>query len=221
MTPFRATGTRIVVLGTGTGVGKTHVSAALVGAAARARLRVAGLKPVETGVGVDAEGTDAAVLSRAAGVFHVKHSLYGLPDPVSPHLAARRAHVRIDLGTLRRWVDAAAERGVKHVVYISCAAVSHGEEVPGLVARRAAEHREVHAGTEVTPGGRKDDRTCASSIADLADDVGQLARRHLEALGPRGGREHLTRFRCERVEEQLHGGRRIVDDEHLHAFNHV
>lgn len=39
-------------------------------------------------------------------MFHVKHPQpYALPDAVSPHLAARRAGVVVDLGVIRRWVD--------------------------------------------------------------------------------------------------------------------
>jgi dethiobiotin synthetase len=36
----------------------------------------------------------------------VKRSLYAWPDPVSPHLAARRAGAGIDLGSIREWVHA-------------------------------------------------------------------------------------------------------------------
>lgn len=98
---------RVVVLGTGTGVGKTHVTRALLLAARALGFDAVGLKPVESGVTPDAaDSTDAALLADAAGVFHVKHSRHAFPDPVSPHLAARRAGVRIDLGDLRRWVDA-------------------------------------------------------------------------------------------------------------------
>ena len=96
---------RIVIVGTGTGIGKTHLGIALVAAAARRGWSVAGLKPVESGVPADAPGEDAAALA-AASSFHVKHPQpYALPDPVSPHLAARRSGVTIDLDRIRRWVD--------------------------------------------------------------------------------------------------------------------
>lgn len=68
--------------------------------------------------------------------------------------------------------DAAAERGVKHVVFISCAAVAHGEDAPGMVAKRAAEEHLVKSGLSYTilrPG------LFAANYADLA--------RRLEANG--------------------------------------
>ena len=88
---------RIVVVGTGTGIGKTHLSVALVAYLARAGRQVCGLKPIESGVPPGAVGEDATALA-AAGVFHVKQPQpYALPDPVSPHLAARRLGVLHDV----------------------------------------------------------------------------------------------------------------------------
>ena len=93
----------ILVAGTGTGIGKTHVSAALLLAWARALAargvvepKLAGLKPVETGVtpgdsplALGADG-DGATLERLS-TFHVKRfpAPYMLARAVSPHLAAR------------------------------------------------------------------------------------------------------------------------------------
>jgi len=147
---------RLVIVGTGTGVGKTHVACALVAAWAGVT-RVVGLKPIETGITEGrarraSEASDQERLTAAAQVFHVKRapehpgparsgnagskrpfhvkhsshptrlqvgqamrsphsgpvlpqaSLYTFPEPVSPHLAARDAGVRIDLGLIERWV---------------------------------------------------------------------------------------------------------------------
>jgi dethiobiotin synthetase len=106
---------RMVVVGTGTGVGKTHVSCALLHALSADGQEAVGLKPVETGVDRDGEAeTDQRRLTRAtkvfhvkrdATMFHVKQSLYEFGHPVSPHLAARQEGVRIDLGSIRAWVD--------------------------------------------------------------------------------------------------------------------
>lgn len=95
-------GVRIVVVGTGTEVGKTHVTTALVRAAVRAGLQAVGLKPVESGVGTGI--SDASRLG-AASLFHVKQPPYAFPDPVSPHLAAERAGRRVDFGRILRWVN--------------------------------------------------------------------------------------------------------------------
>jgi dethiobiotin synthetase len=91
------TGRLVVVTGTGTEIGKTHISEALLRALSRAGT-VVGVKPVESGVAADRE-TDASRLARAS-TFHVKHSGYAFALPVSPHLAARRANVVIDTDAL-------------------------------------------------------------------------------------------------------------------------
>ena len=115
----------VVVVGTGTGVGKTYVSVALVTAWRKLGVSAIGLKPVETGVepGREAE-TDARRLKEAAGtdggagveaeggLFHVKHPVetasppgppHRFVPPISPHLAARQAGTAIHLSALRAW----------------------------------------------------------------------------------------------------------------------
>lgn len=79
----------IVVSGTGTEIGKTHFCEALLLALRASGRRVAGVKPIETGV---SEGgpADALRLARASS-FHVKQVGYRFPEPVSPHIAAREA----------------------------------------------------------------------------------------------------------------------------------
>ncbi|MFN3913788.1 MAG: dethiobiotin synthase [Aquabacterium sp.] len=118
------------VTGTDTGVGKTRVSAALLRALHRAgHARVVGMKPVAAGCEwVEAEdgrsghwlNEDVAAL-RAAGTLAVPPQFdnpYALPDPVSPHIAARRAGERIDLDhlestfhALRQHADAVVVEG--------------------------------------------------------------------------------------------------------------
>jgi len=97
---------RIVVLGTGTGVGKTFVSVALARAlgGTKGRTPVLALKPIETGVS-DSARTDARLLDRASTTpAKGRHPLYGFSDPVSPHLAARRSKASIPLSKVRRWI---------------------------------------------------------------------------------------------------------------------
>jgi dethiobiotin synthetase len=101
---------RIGVTGTDTGVGKTVVSCALAAGLRRAGLRVAALKPVETGVVFDDPARDGARLSRAAGEM-LPLSLTApitLPDPVAPLVAARATGTRIDLAALDDSLRAAA-----------------------------------------------------------------------------------------------------------------
>ncbi len=96
---------RLVVLGTGTGVGKTHLSAALLRALRSAGGSSLGLKPIESGLDVDhpLRGSDAGRLSEACGIANPP--LYCLAEPISPHLAAQRAGIDIDLGRVVRWVE--------------------------------------------------------------------------------------------------------------------
>ena len=97
---------RLAVVGTGTGIGKTHLSVALLHALALQGHSAVGLKPVESGLG---EGDSDTSRLAAAGVFHVKHPApYRFPDPVSPHLAARRAGVKIELARIVAWAEACA-----------------------------------------------------------------------------------------------------------------
>jgi adenosylmethionine-8-amino-7-oxononanoate aminotransferase len=88
------------VVGTDTGAGKTVVSAALV-AALRARgMRVAGLKPVATGVEPGDAGEDATLLARASGGEPRDTLLASFRLPRSPLAAARAEQRAIDLDAL-------------------------------------------------------------------------------------------------------------------------
>lgn len=99
---------RIVVLGTGTGVGKTHVSVALGRTLGRLQpeRRIALLKPVETGFAPGAS-SDAKRLAAASRGFPEPepHPRFGFEPPISPHLAARRAGLAIDVRQIVAWVE--------------------------------------------------------------------------------------------------------------------
>jgi len=98
------------VTGTDTGVGKTVVSVLLMRALRDAGLAVLGMKPVAAGCEPGPEGPrneDVEAL-RAAASFPVERERmnpYALLPPVSPHLAAARAGVRVDLDLLRSRLD--------------------------------------------------------------------------------------------------------------------
>ncbi len=95
-------GGRIVLVGTGTGIGKTHVGVALVNALKAEGKEVAGLKPVESGVGI---GVSDAERLAEGGSFHVKRRApYVLAAPLSPHLAAPREGLTIELAPILEWV---------------------------------------------------------------------------------------------------------------------
>lgn len=77
----------VVVTGTGTGVGKTVVTAALATLALDRAASVAVVKPAQTGVGPDEPG-DLADVKRLTGADEL-HELARYPDPLSPAAAAR------------------------------------------------------------------------------------------------------------------------------------
>jgi dethiobiotin synthetase len=109
------------VIGTDTGVGKTLVAAALLHTLARRYSRVVGMKPVAAGqvrVGRSWASEDALAL-RAASTVAVPTELdnpFLLPDPMSPHIAAERAGVRVDIGHLVRCYRELAPRADAVVV---------------------------------------------------------------------------------------------------------
>ncbi|WP_437277807.1 dethiobiotin synthase [Sorangium sp. So ce375] len=94
---------RVAVVGTGTGVGKTHVSVALVAALASRGHKVCGLKPIESGV----DGTSTSDAEHLALVSPVQPepAPYCFGEPLSPHLAARRCGRAISLDVAASWVD--------------------------------------------------------------------------------------------------------------------
>ncbi len=86
---------RFFVTGTDTGVGKTVVSALLCAA-----LDAIYWKPIQTGT---REGADRPTVMRLAGLPRTRTApeAYRFAPPVSPHLAARRAGVRIELRKIK------------------------------------------------------------------------------------------------------------------------
>ncbi|HEY6561510.1 MAG TPA: dethiobiotin synthase [Polyangiaceae bacterium] len=116
---------RIVLLGTGTDVGKTYVGVALARELQRLApsRRVFALKPVESGV-VRGVAVDARALEAAApGTgYPSPHPLYAFEPPVSPHLAARRANVSIHLERIAAWLrDAEAEAPADSIYIVETA----------------------------------------------------------------------------------------------------
>ena len=87
-------GRGLFVSGTDTGVGKTTFSIGLVAALSARGLRVAAMKPCETGDGDDADRLRAAT---GSALDRALSNPYRFPLPAAPEVAARRAHAHIDL----------------------------------------------------------------------------------------------------------------------------
>jgi dethiobiotin synthetase len=93
---------RIVVVGTGTEVGKTWLSAELLRTFAAEGHQVVGLKPVESGV--DGGATDGERLARLSAERPAPGP-YLFKEPLSPHLAARREGRAIELSQILTYVQ--------------------------------------------------------------------------------------------------------------------
>jgi dethiobiotin synthetase len=90
---------RIVVVGTGTDVGKTHVSSSLLSFARSEGRRGAAFKPIATGV---TASCDDAVAHAEALAVPYRAPAFSYLRPVSPHLAAREEKRPIDLPLIAR-----------------------------------------------------------------------------------------------------------------------
>ena len=109
----------LFVTGTDTGVGKTVVSALLLARYA-AELELAYWKPVASGAGGSQPERDSAMIGSLAALVgaevEIRLEMHLLQDPVSPHLAARREGVVIDLDAIAAawagWQSISPERGV-------------------------------------------------------------------------------------------------------------
>lgn len=101
------------VTGTGTGVGKTHVTAAIARRAVTLGKRVFAFKPVESGcqrVGAQLVGADQELLCNAAGNWQTGElrGLYQLEPAISPAAAAARTKVEIDIPSIAATVQRGA-----------------------------------------------------------------------------------------------------------------
>lgn len=98
------------VTGTDTNVGKTVVSAALV-CALRERNKVRYWKPIQTGIETDNDTQTVRDLANCAEreIFDVG---FRLEKPLSPHLSARLANVRIEIDEIACVFDKASDDSV-------------------------------------------------------------------------------------------------------------
>lgn len=105
----------IFITGTDTGIGKTHVSYALVQELANRDYRVAVMKPVASGAHREnglLRNDDAQILQRAANVnvAYEQVNPYCFEPATAPHLAAHDAGVRIDLHAIASCARQQAEQ---------------------------------------------------------------------------------------------------------------
>jgi dethiobiotin synthetase len=109
---------RVVMLGTGTDVGKTYVTRRLAEALS-SRTSVLALKPVESGV-IDGRAGDAEQIAEAAG-HPALRSPWRFGRAVSPHLAARDSGQALDIGSITEWIAEQERVRPAHVTLIETA----------------------------------------------------------------------------------------------------
>lgn len=125
---------RLAVVGTDTGVGKTVVTAGLVGRLRNEGVDAHGVKPAQTGHPPD---DDAGFVCEVCADDDAATCLRYLEEPLAPAVAADRAGVDLSFDAIRTEVDAAlAEREVGIVEGIGGLRVplADGKEVVDLVA---------------------------------------------------------------------------------------
>ncbi len=199
----------LVVSGTGTGVGKTVVTAGVAALAAARGSGVAVVKPAQTGVR-DGEPGDLDAVRRLSGVTDL-HEYARFPDPLSPAAAARRAGAApLDLRAAASRIAALA--GARRLVVVegaggllvrydeegaTIADLAHGLGAPVLVVVDAAlgtlnhtaltlevmAHRGLDlAGIVIGSWPPAPDQACRSNVRDLET----LAARPLAGAMPEG-----------------------------------
>ena len=120
---------RVVMLGTGTDVGKTYVTERLA-AGVRTRASVIALKPIESGV-VEGSPGDAQRIAQAAG-HAAPLPTWRFARPVSPHLAAREQGQDIEVGSIVHWIERAERAGGARVTLIETAGGACSPLAPGV-----------------------------------------------------------------------------------------
>lgn len=100
------------ITGTDTEIGKTHTTCALLSRAAKQGLKAVGLKPVAAGIDADGQNEDVQRLMAASNV-HLEIDMVNpwcLAEPISPHIAARHAGVKIELTPILASYEAACDK---------------------------------------------------------------------------------------------------------------
>ena len=109
------------VTGTGTGIGKTYVSALLAKTAVRAGLRTAMMKPVQTGMTDPMLGDLGEIRRKVPGILEIPSDLacpYCLAYESSPHLAAEKESVTIEFDRIRNCYEQIVKNYAPDVVFL-------------------------------------------------------------------------------------------------------
>jgi dethiobiotin synthetase len=101
----------VVILGTGTNVGKTYATCTIAGEISGhlADSSILAIKPIETGVDC-LETTDAARLGLASVPKTAAEHAYAFKPALSPHLAAKMSGIVISVGHTVEWIHGRCRR---------------------------------------------------------------------------------------------------------------
>jgi dethiobiotin synthetase len=202
---------RIVILGTGTSVGKTFVTAALA-EALRPHEAVLALKPIETGVDARAEG-DAGVIASSAG-HQPRLSRWRYPLGVSPHLAARERGESIQLEEVVAWVvDQERGRG-RGFTLVESAGGAYSPLGPGVSNVELAQALEPAFWLLVAPdslGVLHDVSVALRALPRAPDGVALSSCRPADASSGRNAAELLRLGVCEVLFALAPGSRDLGD----------
>jgi len=108
-------GRGVFVTGTDTGVGKTVVACALIRGLRSLGLSAAAMKPVASGAERTSKGlrnADALALVASSGLAlpYSEVNPYCFEPAISPHIAAKEASIRIDIGVIKQMYEQLAAR---------------------------------------------------------------------------------------------------------------
>lgn len=92
------------IIGTDTGVGKTHVACALLHATRHQGLTTVGMKPIAAGIEADGRNEDVTRLLAASSIESSVALVnpYGYLPPIAPHIAAAEAGRPIEIGRIQQ-----------------------------------------------------------------------------------------------------------------------
>lgn len=109
------------ITGTGTGIGKTFVTAVLAEAASKKGLRTAVMKPIQTGMENPESGDLGEIRRFAPGIMDIPYNIacpYCLRFESSPHLAARKESVSIDFKKIKSAFDTIRETWTPDMILV-------------------------------------------------------------------------------------------------------
>lgn len=94
----------IYITGTGTGIGKTFVTKAIINNLIN-KFKIVGIKPIAAGIEKETGfNEDVQILSSVSGLRYEESNLYCFQKPVSPHIGADEEKAKLDFNVIKDWI---------------------------------------------------------------------------------------------------------------------